>query len=72
MREKFSASMDLPLTLRIPAYRFFFEGHHGAVVFLSDITERKREQMKKCELEQQLRQASEDGSRRATRWRHCP
>jgi two-component system cell cycle sensor histidine kinase/response regulator CckA len=36
---------------------FYFEGRHGAIVFLSDVTERKREEKKKNELEQQLRQA---------------
>ncbi len=36
---------------------FFYEGHHGAVVFFRDITERKREEAERRTLEQQLQQA---------------
>lgn len=36
---------------------FFFEGRDGVIVFFRDITEHKREENKRRELEQQLRQA---------------
>ncbi|MGA3088838.1 MAG: PAS domain S-box protein [Terriglobales bacterium] len=39
------------------AIPFVFEGHDGSLAFIRDITERKREEMKRSMLEQQLRQA---------------
>ena len=39
------------------AVPFCFEGRSGAMVFFRDVTERKREEKKKNELEQQLRQS---------------
>ena len=41
----------------ITAVPFVFDGRDGALVFLRDITERKREEEKRRALEQQLRQA---------------
>ena len=41
----------------VAAVPFIFEGHEGAIVFISDTTERKREADKTHALEQQLRQA---------------
>jgi PAS domain S-box-containing protein len=41
----------------VSANPFSFEGRDGAIVFVCDITERKREENERCALEQQLRQA---------------
>jgi PAS domain S-box-containing protein len=41
----------------VTAVRFIFEGNEGALVFVRDITARKREEDRKSALEQQLRQA---------------
>ena len=41
----------------VTAVPFIFEGRDGALVFVRDITERKREEEKRRALEQQLRQA---------------
>jgi len=41
----------------VTAVPFMFEGRNGAIVFIRDITERKREEDRRQKLEQQLRQA---------------